>query len=718
MACFGKSLVATLTKLQKTHSFPCSFIRNISTCSGAVKAGCDTPTFPRSGRPGMAVKLQEERIQALRTTAGKHANSCPMAGVAKHEVRRRVRRGGGETGLATTSFTILCNNVFGYNSKKSSVPAILEKLKLDVCAWQETGLTGNNQIKIQVFHCFLRNRKTNKKMGGVCTAVENHLKSKTVVVKEGVNDDEYIITRLENVKPALNIVNVYGGIESRMEKQEITESFGRLKKDLDDIKDRNESCLLVGDLNRAIGSDKRGVQGNHPKISYGGKLVRELLEGDEYILANNCETTKGGPWTWVCRGNGNIKSCLDLVIFSADLLPYFRNMVIDTKHEFSPARVRQKNGKLRMIHPDHFPIVVTFENIPTQRVKVEKVGYWKLNTPDGWKKYEAMTNDAMEKMDEIIENKSLTIEEVKRKTDAIQTKIKFRAFGKGKPSTEKARTRRLATKEKSAGELDRQVKEKALLSLQSKMMEDKINNVKSLKYGRASSVFKMREEVAGSKKQKQEPHAVIDPKTKKLVVSTDEIKRVNLEHCIKVLKNNIPKPEVEELLRFQSELHELMMEDTTDSETTISEEEFKVVVSKFQKKNKKSYYFLTRSGQDFQKSIYKLCKRMIEEETFPNDFCLTILYQCWKRKGSKQDLNSHRYLHLKHWLPRLTESLTVNLMKENIIKGGTKYQIGGIPGHRVEEHLIVVKSIIQLYIFLGSGVLMQLVDIKNLILKS
>ena len=40
-----------------------------------------------------------------------------------------------------------------------------------------------------------------------------------------------------------------------------------------------------------------------------------------------------------------------------------------------------------------------------------------------------------------------------------------------------------------------------------------------------------------------------------------------------------------------------------------------------------------------------------------------------------------------------TESLTVNLMKENLIKGGNKYQIGGISGHRVEEHLIVVKSI-------------------------
>ena len=61
----------------------------------------------------------------------------------------------------------------------------------------------------------------------------------------------------------------------------------------------------------------------------------------------------------------------------------------------------------------------------------------------------------------------------------------------------------------------------------------------------------------------------------------------------------------------------------------------------------------------------------------------------------------------------MTEALTVNKMKEDIINSGNKYQIGGIPGHRVEEHLIVVKSIIQRYMDLKSGVIIQLVDIQK-----
>ena len=104
---------------------------------------------------------------------------------------------------------------------------------------------------------------------------------------------------------------------------------------------------------------------------------------------------------------------------------------------------------------------------------------------------------------------------------------------------------------------------------------------------------------------------------------------------------------------------------------------------------------------------------MIEEDTFPADSAITTLYQLWNRKGSRENLNNHRYIHIKERLPRLTEALTVNIMKEDILKSGNKYQIGGIPGHRVEEHLIVVKSIIQRYTTLKSGVIIQLADIEK-----
>ena len=155
---------------------------------------------------------------------------------------------------------------------------------------------------------------------------------------------------------------------------------------------------------------------------------------------------------------------------------------------------------------------------------------------------------------------------------------------------------------------------KQILKQQSQVIEDAINKIKAEKPGRVTNVFRMRELEAGQKKQKQEAHAVRDPETGENVVSSEEIKRVNLEHCVKVLTNNIPKSEGEELLAFQSDLHDTMMEDETDSESTITEDEFDAVLGKFKQKNKKSFHFITKSGEQFQRSIYKLCKRMIEQE--------------------------------------------------------------------------------------------------------
>ena len=70
-------------------------------------------------------------------------------------------------------------------------------------------------------------------------------------------------------------------------------------------------------------------------------------------------------------------------------------------------------------------------------------------------------------------------------------------------------------------------------------------------------------------------------------------------------------------------------------------------------------------------------------------------------------------MKLKDWLPKVTESLTTDMMKDDIFKGGTKYQIGGVPGHRLEEHLMSLKSIIGRYKQKGEGVILKLVDIKK-----
>ena len=50
---------------------------------------------------------------------------------------------------------------------------------------------------------------------------------------------------------------------------------------------------------------------------------------------------------------------------------------------------------------------------------------------------------------------------------------------------------------------------------------------------------------------------------------------------------------------------------------------------------------------------------------------------------------------MKDWLPKCCEALVVMKMKDAIMKAGNKYQIGSIPNHRVEDHLVAVKALIE-----------------------
>ena len=72
----------------------------------------------------------------------------------------------------------------------------------------------------------------------------------------------------------------------------------------------------------------------------------------------------------------------------------------------------------------------------------------------------------------------MSIEEVKRKVDALQTKIKFQAFGKIKPATAKAKSRRLEIRKKASTGLDDEDAKK-LLSYQSVIIEEEINKLKA-----------------------------------------------------------------------------------------------------------------------------------------------------------------------------------------------------------------------------------------------
>ena len=119
----------------------------------------------------------------------------------------------------------------------------------------------------------------------------------------------------------------------------------------------------------------------------------------------------------------------------------------------------------------------------------------------------------------------------------------------------------------------------------------------------------------------------------------------------------------------------------------------------------------TKSFEDFKEAIFLLCKRIIEKETVPESFKETTLHQIWKRKpGSRmEDLASNRFIHCKDWLARTV----VKQMEPRITESTSRFQIGGKPGHRPQEHIFFVKSVINKYIQEKKLIIIACYDIKS-----
>ena len=191
-------------------------------------------------------------------------------------------------------------------------------------------------------------------------------------------------------------------------------------------------------------------------------------------------------------------------------------------------------------------------------------------------------------------------------------------------------------------------------------------------------------------------HAVKHPETGKLVVNQDEIKKVSVEYCQKVLAKNIPEESYKMMAELKEELHKKRMTENLDTGFEVEKEVFENVLNKFKKNGKRSYDFLVKASAKYQEAIFSLCKRIIEKETIPRVFRNTTLHQIWKRKPGtvKEDLKANRYIHSKDWLPRTVEAIVVKEMDQKINEATSIFQIGGKAGHRPQEHLFCIKSII------------------------
>ena len=262
-----------------------------------------------------------------------------------------------------------------------------------------------------------------------------------------------------------------------MSKDEIEKSWLRLLKDVKEIEDRFENVVIIGDMNRAVGSGPWGVKGNKDKISPGGQLIRNLIQTERYVLINNLYLVEGGPWTWVDRQDNTRQSCLDLGIISVSLLPFISKVVIDSNRNFTPRRVIKSKKKIKTIYTDHFSVLIELSEMPRKQHPTKVKPTWNKGKPGAWDIFERVTDEYAERIEEIVDDSENNIETVMKEIENIDTKIKFISFGKTKAKSKKSVPKR--KEDKTQHEKDVELKQK-----ENERVEKEIELIKVKNQGR------------------------------------------------------------------------------------------------------------------------------------------------------------------------------------------------------------------------------------------
>ena len=205
-------------------------------------------------------------------------------------------------------------------------------------------------------------------------------------------------------------------------------------------------------------------------------------------------------------------------------------------------------------------------------------------------------------------------------------------------------------------------------------------------------MYNMRNLIMGPKIKPQEPMAINHPVTGELITDEGEIKEISLEHNVKILTKDKPRPEDKGLIERKKRDHEKIMQKNDKDLWELDRNTYKAVTDKIKAKNKNVFNLFNISGPAYKEATFRLMAKLIQKEEVPREYIKISLFQIWKKKGSALDLNNMRFVHLRCWRSKLMEALVTQTMKSNIVKATPKIQLGGMPGASSVEHLVTLKT--------------------------
>ena len=570
------------------------------------------------------------------------------------------------------AFVIKCAliNSRGFTSKEASIRNIIVDEDIKVMYVTETQCTLNEFPKIPGFFTFYRNR-VKKKGGGVAILIADEFKGKARLLETSKDEMEAITVVLNGFSTPIHLTCYYGQQENTAEKGIIEDHLARLVGDAKVASSDGALVVVAGDFNIKTGDQltKNPIK----NVSKAGKVLIDMLEDSDLHCVND-KDVNNTQFTHVDR-SANTSNVLDYILTNSP--DQIDEVEIDGGFLKTPNYLRLRDGHQETAFTDHCTILW---NIITTKAEEDgrkpKITKWRYDKPGGAEAYFAFLEEQSPRLNEVILTKSTeeAAEEVRRTVELS----KSTCYGK---------TTRTSAK------LER-MEEAKLWSKRYDELDDFIKTAKEQPGKEMHKIFFARKEIQ-NKFRYEQPSVIKNLKTGKILKDQKEIDEYTLQYNEELLTKKEVKGEWAELRKEKLvELEEMLHLEDEGSKEPISEEEFYEAVKEVIIGNKDCYLDFLRAGPNFKCTIYALIQKIYLTGEVPKSFKKTSLMKLYK-KGDRKLLSNYRFLHLKHWLPKITEKVVMKKLKKKMSLATPPEQLGGVKDASCEEHLVTLMTVLR-----------------------
>ena len=140
-------------------------------------------------------------------------------------------------------------------------------------------------------------------------------------------------------------------------------------------------------------------------------------------------------------------------------------------------------------------------------------------------------------------------------------------------------------------------------------------------------------------------------------------------------------------------LHNVRMNEENKTDPTFTREMFKETFDIVKKKSGGKYDDIVKGGSSLHNALFRLYEVVWNNEVKPDSWRDSLVIQLEKGKGLRADLNSKRHIHTRPQIPKYFSHILASATKPIILESISPFQIGAVPGHRAQEHIFTLKSV-------------------------